>query len=557
VRGNGARTDVRPTISALSAPSPLRQALANREIRLAELAWMLGIGSETAFLVALLVNAYEVGGTFEVGLVGVFWTLPAGVLAPIIAGLTEQVPRHRLLALVHLGRAAAIAALALTAATRGTPALMLVLASAEGLIATLHRPSHMSLLPELASAPEELVAGNVVSGAAENLGSLVGPLVGAATIALGGPVLTFVVAAGGLTLAAATISLTHPASQPPRIAERGLRRALDGAAALREHPTAALLVGMGLTQTFVRGLLTVLLVAASAELLSLGDRGYGFLQSAIGFGGIVGAIVMAGGSGRARLSTLALVGLALWGLPIIAIGLVPNNLFAVAVLVVLGIGNATFDVGLFSIIQRNVPNRSRPAVLGLFEGLIMLTVGMGALVAPVLVLALGLRGALIVAGLVLPVLVAVAARATRAADRATVVPERQMQLLRGIDMFRPLPLTVVEHLAGSLVPGTYAAGEPIVLEGESGDRFFIIDEGTAEVESHGHGVRALGPGDGFGEIALLRSVPRTATVRAVTDMKTFALLREDFTSTVSGNRVALGVADALVGNRLGEDVVRG
>jgi hypothetical protein len=436
----------------------------------------------------------------------------------------------------------------------GGAAPLLILASVEGLISTQQRPSHMSLLPALASSPEELVAGNVVSGAAENVGSLIGPLVGAATIAIGGPVLSFVVASVGLCLAAVAISLTRPASQPPVIAEQAWHRALDGVQALREHPTAALLVGMGLTQTFVRGLMTVLLVTAAAELLGLGDRGYGYLQSAIGLGGIAGAIVMARLAGRSRLSSVALVGLVLWGLPLTAIGLIPIAAFAIAVLVVLGIGNATFDVGLFSILQRNIPNRSRPAVLGLFEGLIMLTVGLGSVIAPILVVTLGLRGALILTGLILPTLVAVAARATRAADLATVVPARQMALLRGIDMFAPLPLTVVEHLATSLLGARYGAGETIVREGEPGDRFFIIAEGSAEVEGHGRDLARLGPGDSFGEIALLRSVPRTATVQAITDLEAYALLREDFVSAVNSNRRAVGAADALIVRRLQEDV---
>jgi MFS family permease len=541
----------------VAAPSPLRQALANREIRLAELAWMLGIASENAYLVALFVNAYQLGGIVEVGLSGVARTLPAAVLSPFLAGLADHLPRHRVLLAAHLSRGAAIAGLALTALMGGSLVVLLTLAAIEGVIATLHRAAHMSLLPALASAPEELVASNVVSGAAENVGGLAGPAVGAALVAVAGVVVAFAAAAAAFGAAALTIALVHPATQPPRTrAQVTWRRGLDGIVALREHPSAALVVGMGGVQTFVRGVMTVLLVAAAVELLGLGTQGYGYLQSAIGLGGIGGAVVIGMLAGRIRLSTATLTGLVLWGLPITVIGLITNPVVALVSLVVLGIGNATFDVGLFSLIQRNVPNRSRASVLGALESLVALTVGLGSLVAPLVERLFGLRLSLIGTGLILPLLVLATARAVRLADHAAVVPERQMRLLRGVGIFRPLPLTVVEQLASSLHTVSFEIGQKACVEGEAGDRFFIIAEGAAHVEAGGRRLRNLGPGDSFGEIALLRSVPRTATVCADGRLETFSLEREDFVAAVNGNRLAGSAAEALIGNRLAEDAGR-
>ena len=545
--------------AAVTAPSPLRQALANREIRLAETAWALGIGAEGAFVVALLVYAYQVGGIVEVGLASLARTLPAGLLAPFIAGLADRLPRHRLLVAVHASRGVVVACLALVAWAGGGTALLLLLAALEGVLATLHRPSNAALLPALARAPEELVASNVVSGAGENIGSLVGPAVAAGLVALFGVRPALVAPAVAFGAAAIAISLVRPAAQPAHQAasrRTGWRRAFGGIAALREHPSAAVLAGIGMVQTFVRGAMTVMLVVAAAQLMSLGDQGIGVLQAAIGLGGIAGAVAGSAFAGRRRLSGAALLGLVLWGLPITVIGLLPNAIVAIAVLAVLGIGNAIFDVGIFSLIQRNVPNRVRASVFGACEGVFMLGVALGSLAAPLIVQRAGLQGGLVLTGLILPLLAVVASSAIRGADLAAIVPERQMRLLRGVAMFQPLPLTVVEQIAGSLEPMGFSAGQEVCTQGEPGDRFFIIDAGHAEVERSGTIVRHLAEGDSFGEIALLHATPRTATVRAEDAMRTFALRQRDFLSAVTGNPQAAIVADSLIQERLGEDVAR-
>jgi signal-transduction protein with cAMP-binding, CBS, and nucleotidyltransferase domain len=186
----------------------------------------------------------------------------------------------------------------------------------------------------------------------------------------------------------------------------------------------------------------------------------------------------------------------------------------------------------------------------------MLGVAIGSLAAPFIVRVAGLQGGLVLIGLLLPVLAVLAATPIRHADLAAVVPERQMLLLRGVGMFRPLPLTVVEQIAGSLEPMTYRAGQEVCAQGEPGDRFFIIDTGRAEVERDGSLLRSLAEGDSFGEIALLRAGRRTATVRAVDALQTYSLKQVDFLSAVTGNPQAALVADSLIQERLTADVAR-
>jgi len=131
------------------------------------------------------------------------------------------------------------------------------------------------------------------------------------------------------------------------------------------------------------------------------------------------------------------------------------------------------------------------------------------------------------------------------------VPERELELLRGLPLFAPLAPATLEHLARSLVRVPAPAGTDVTRQGDVGDRFYLVDEGEVEVTSDREVLATLGPGDYFGEIALLRDVPRTATVSALTDASLLALERDEFVSAVSGHPASLEAADAVVAARLG------
>jgi hypothetical protein len=184
------------------------------------------------------------------------------------------------------------------------------------------------------------------------------------------------------------------------------------------------------------------------------------------------------------------------------------------------------------------------------ESLLLLTVGLGALVAPFLLDWLGTRGALIVAGALLPLLIVPAWPHLKAIDRDGRVPEEQLALLRGNAIFAPLPASTLEQLADRLQEVRVPAGDVIVRQGESGDRFYLIEAGTVEVAVDGRPGHELGPGEGFGEIALLRNVPRTATVTARTDAVLYALERDAFVPAVTGSGPSLSAAEGVIGMRL-------
>jgi MFS family permease len=236
--------------------------------------------------------------------------------------------------------------------------------------------------------------------------------------------------------------------------------------------------------------------------------------------------------------------------PIALVAVWPNQVFALVLLGIVGIGNTLVDVSGMTLMQRAAPDEVIARVFGVLESLLLLTVGLGALVAPLLVNWLGDRGALIVAGALLPILVVPAWPRLNAIDRAARIPEEQLALLRGNSIFAPLSAATLEQLADRLQQVEVPAGDVIVRQGERGDRFYLIEAGTVAVAVDGRPAHELGPGEGFGEIALLRDVPRTATVTARTDAVLYALERDAFVPAVTGSGPSLSAAEAVIGMRL-------
>jgi hypothetical protein len=540
-------------LRAVSAAfSALRRVFANPDIRRAEIAFMLGYAAEWAWLVALFVYAFGVGGVATVGLVGVIRTLPAALLAPAISSLTDQMPRHRVLLAVHGGRGVLIGLAAVSVASGWSPLVVFVLAPFDGLLGVLHRPTYMALMPSLARAPDELVASNAASGTMEGIGTLAGPAVGGVLVALGMAPLTFAAPAAGFAIAAFIVLGIRPAQalRTERASGGGLAALLGGVHVLADHPHAALLLSLFGAQILVRGVLNVLLVAASIELLGLGEEGVGFLSAAMGAGGFAGALLAMTLVGRTRLAPSVALGLVLWGTPILLIGLLPVAGVAITVLAVLGAGNAVLDIAGYSLLQRTVPNAVRGRVFGLLEAIVMLGLSLGSAVAPLLVGILGLRGALVATGALLPLVAVLSWPKVRQTDELAVVPAHEMHLLRRVPMFRLLPLTVLEQLAGDTTERAFAAGTRLISQGEVGDRFYVLASGEADAEIDGRVIRRLGPGDSFGEIALLRDVPRTASVTATTDGTAFVIDRDAFVWAVTGDRLSMAAAEEVISERV-------
>jgi hypothetical protein len=268
-------------------------------------------------------------------------------------------------------------------------------------------------------------------------------------------------------------------------------------------------------------------------------------------GGLLGALAAAALVGRGKLAADFGVGIFIWGLPIALVAVWPNQVSALVLLGIVGIGNTLVDVSGMTLLQRAAPEDVLARVFGVLESLLLVTPALGAAVAPLLLNWLGTRGALIVAGALLPLLVVPAWPALRRIDVAARVPVERLNLLRGNPIFAPLPESTLEQLADSLEPVRVPAGQEVVRQGETGDRFYFVEEGALDVSIDGRPAQQLGAGESFGEIALLRDVPRTATVTARTDAVLYALERGPFISAVTGFGPSLSAAEGVIGMRLG------
>ncbi|HUF01681.1 MAG TPA: MFS transporter [Gaiellaceae bacterium] len=536
-----------------SAASAVKHVLGNRAIRRIQLAWTLGTAADWAFLVVLLVVAYDEGGTLAVGILGAVRVLPAIVVAPFATAVVERFRGDRALTAVNAIRGAGALA---TAAALGLGApieLVYLLAAVVAGAGSLVRPIQLAVLPALARAPSELVAANVASSVGEGVGTFLGPLLAGSLVAWTGSMSSSVLIA--VVFAAAAAAATGVRFEREEDARGGIAagggrvRLREAPAVLRRNPHATVVMVDFVAQVFVRGLLITLIVVTSIELLGTGAGGVGLLNAAIGLGGLVGAIGALRLAGGLRLTTVFALALVGWGLPLVLIGAWPVVALGVAALFVTGISNAVLDVAGFTLIQRGVRNEDRVTMFGVMEGLFGVAMFAGSLLAPLLVALFGPEGALVAAGTVLPVMAALTwRRISRGATRSTSRDEH-IALLRRNPLFAPLPLTALDLLAESMARVEFRPDEILMRKGEPGDRYLLIASGEVEARD---GERVLGTadaGDGVGEIALLRRIPRTATVIALTHVSAYEIGPGEFLAALSGP-TAGGAAESLIETRL-------
>jgi hypothetical protein len=269
----------------------------------------------------------------------------------------------------------------------------------------------------------------------------------------------------------------------------------------------------------------------------------------MGVGGLAGSLAAFALIGRKRLASDFGLGIVLWGAPLAAIGIWPHAWVALVALGVLGLGNTLVDVAGLTLLQRTAPPDVIGRVFGVLEMLLVGTIGLGAVIAPVLIDAVGVRWSLVAAGAFLPILAALTWRQLRVIDAESHAPA-ELDLLERVPIFSPLAAPALERLASQLEPVAVVAGTQVITQGDHGDRFYVVESGRLRVSVDGGAVGELLPGDFFGEIALLRDVPRTASVTADTDSRLQALGREAFLEAVTGSAPSARAADAIVGARL-------
>jgi predicted MFS family arabinose efflux permease len=536
--------------------NPIYGVLRVPDVRRIELGWGASVVGELAGQVTLVVYAFGAGGAVLVAAYAASRTLVSMVVTLGIAGVSGRVKPGVLLRRVTWLRAVLLALAALTAARHGAPVAVIALAAASSSLSGTFRPLQAAILPWLVRTPAELTSSNAIAAVMENAGALAGPLLAGGLILVAAPPVPMALAAGFLALAALALTrLVVP--DIPRPAARGAaqvaRDATRGLAELaRVAPPAGVTILM-FAQTFIRGALVVLIAVLAVKTLLLGQSAIGWLTAAIGAGGLVGGAAAARFVRVTRLGRAFVVGLLLWGLPLAWLAATPGAAVAYIALVVVGIGNAIEDVSGFTLIARSASPRTGGRVLGAVEFTAQAGLGAGSVAAPALLHALGVRGTLALLGGGLTLLALAHARRFVRLDAEMPGPGPELELLRRVAMFVQLPLAVIELLATELVPREFPAGTVAIREGDPGDLFYLVVEGSATVTVQGEPRPPLGPGDPFGEIALLHDVPRTATVVADEPLRTLALDREAFLVAVCANGMTRAAAEALACQRLTAD----
>jgi MFS family permease len=534
------------------ALSGLVAVLRNENLRRLELAWGASITAEWAHFVALGVFAYDAGGTFGVGIAGLVRMLPAALVAPFAASLGDRFRRERFLVAIALVGCAALAASALAFFVGESAFLIFALASVVGLASTLVRPAQQALLPSLARTPQELIASNGATSTIESLGTLIGPLLAGVLVSVADVGAVFVVGSGALLAAALLFSHVTVEGRIHVTARAGTEGALRMLSAGFDFvvgaPKPRVIVGLVSVQAFVRGCLNVLIVVMAFRVLDANAGAVGYMTAALGVGGLIGAFGAFALEGR-RLAAAFGLALVFWGVPIALVAPSPYLATAVPLLAVVGAANSVEDVAAFTLLQRIIPDEVLTRVLGVLWGLAMGGVALGSIVAPAVVAGLGPRAALVVVGAILPVLTLLAWRRLVEIDRTVAAPAAELALIDCVPMLTQLSIAAKEHMATTLVPISVPAGEVVIRAGDPGDRFYVVAEGELEVVADRLHITAS-PGDFFGEIALLRDVPRTATVRAVVDSQLYALDREDFLAAVTGHSGVRAAGEAIAEERL-------
>lgn len=519
---------------------PLLRTLRNGALSRVLIAYLAFNLAEWATWISVLVWAFEGGGIRHTSLVALIQLVPAAVLASPAASVCARMTQSRALLAGYVAQAFAYLLVAAVLTFDAPFAVVATAAAVSSVSVTLSRPVHNAFVPAISRTTADLTAGNAASGTIEAVASFLGPLLCGGLLPHLGPQ-GVLGASGTLMLAAAAIVATlGPIGVPPPHgagAQARLRQVLS-------NPASRVLGGLVAAEYMLVGMLDILLVVLALDVLKMNAAGPGLLNSALGLGGVLGAASTLLLAGRPRMAPVLVVGGVVAGLPIAFASMVPGPWSAGLLVALAGAGKLVFDVASRTLAQRLLPDRLLTGLFGVQESLMMAGLASGAIAASLLVSFLGTRGAFLGAGLFLPLVSLAAYVALRRLDALTVVPLDVLRLLTRVPLLAVLAPRVLERLALEANPHAVLSGAAVFSEGDSGDAFYVIASGRLHVRRGAEHLRDLGPGQWFGELAVLRDVTRTATVRAHTDVELWRIDRDALLCSVGVSPGSMQVVDA-------------
>jgi MFS family permease len=532
------------TLRALGSHSGLRRVLAAY--------WFFDFIEFAAWL-AIILYAYEIGGPGLAGLAAVVQLVPAAILAPALASVGDRMPRGRALVLVH--SCVAVASLLTLVALKADAPVWVVLLASTAVTTTLAtvRPVHFASLPQLAATPEELVSGNALSSMADGFMRFLGPVVTGILVALSGPWLVFVLTTACATVAAVLCLGLGLGASSEDAEQEGWTAALEGLVALRgDWGSIALL--LVLTVDFLMlGALDVLGVSFSEKVLDGGTEGAGLIIGAAGIGGLIGAFGAAGLARRRVLAPIIAGGAILEAIAVVSVATMSTLVPVVVALAVSGMGGALTMVTGRTLLQRATDDRILTRVFAVQESTTLLAMALGAVLAPICIAQLSPAAAFVPFGILAAACGLIGLVLIRRLDERAVVHVDEAALLRRVPFLALLPQYELERLASNAAWLDVEPGAVVVHQGDAGDEFYVVGSGRFDVDIDGQARPSLTEGEGFGEIALLHAVPRTATITAAEPGRLLVVRSTDFLAAVTGSEDGHALAREIAASRVERD----
>ncbi len=537
----GARGDAQAARTRRGAPRggrAFRVLWANAALRRVVLASGVMNLAEWAYVTALSIDALRLGGAFGVALVGLRFF--AGAFATMLSGgFAERERPGRLLVIVPLIRVALVGATAYVAHVSGGLGPILALLGVVALVGGPYRAATSTVIPVVARSPAELAASAAALTTVKALGQAIGAVLGASLLTVVSPSTVYAGAAVGFFCAAAMagsaadLRLGAAETSAPT---HSLVALVRSTAAAVEHVHVETILALSGLRALVRGTWTATAVLVSIRLLNAGNAGVGLLLLAGGAGGLCAAPLAARLVLRERIGTPVAFALGGCGLPLLLVAAFPRLGVAVGLMAGWGAAMALADAGMASLLNRLVPGALASRATSAVEGAKQILEGTGAFVGPALAVAISIRGALVMAALLMLIFVTTRWALLHSADASAGDRERLLELAHDVPCLTPLDMADLDALIGRLAPVEVSeVGAEVVRQGEPGDRFYIVQDGEFEVLVDNYRVAVLEAGEAFGERALLRDVPRTATVCARQPGHLLALARRDFLEAVTGS----------------------
>jgi Cyclic nucleotide-binding domain/Major Facilitator Superfamily len=488
--------------------------------------------AELAVWIAMIAYAYTAGGVREASAVTIAQLVPATVFALAVGGLIR---RHGAGAVLRWGLAFQSAGMVVAAVflREGVNPIAFAGAIVAASAITTTRPAQSVMTPTMVDGADELTAANVFAGALHAVAGLIGPAAAAVIMTAVGSWAVFAVMACVVAVAAAAVwrlpAARTAGEEDPESLVAGLR-------AIVHEPGPRVMVLAVASYYVVIGAIDVLAVVIAVEILGRTEAFSGYLTTVVGVGCVIAGSISLAVIGRRWISPWILTSAVAIGAALVVVSLVGSSVVAsMLVLVMFGVAEATYELTALMLLQRVSRLDLIGHIFALVESLQMAMLAVGTAIVPLAVELFGSEWAPAAVGVLFVVMVGALSTRIISIDRHARVPITEMAALRMTPLFGGLPGPALETVAREARRIEASTGEIVVRQGDHGTEYFAVISGHLTVSKDGTEVRELGRGDGFGEIALIRDVPRTATIRATSDVVLLAVAREPFLTAVTGH----------------------